>query len=87
MQTSHKNKCKPRALLPHKNQDTLPSIGHCNNIIQQQLKLDKKIEKANIIIRDNQPKKGLIMFLHAACGAPVPSTWIKAVKIIILPHG
>ena len=74
MQPSHKTKCKPRALLSHKNQDILPSIGHCNNIIQQQLKLDKKIEKANIVIRDNQPKKDLITFLHAACGAQVPST-------------
>ena len=42
--------------------------------------MDKKIEKANIVIRDNQPKKDLITFLHAACGAPVPSTWVKAVK-------
>ena len=60
--------------------DTLPSLGLCNNIIQQQLKLDRKQQKANIVIRDDQPKKDLIKFLHAACGAPVPSTWIKTVK-------
>jgi hypothetical protein len=36
---------------------------------------------------DNNNKKDLINFLHAACFSPVKSTWIKAIKMGILHLG
>ena len=50
-------------------------------LIEQQLHQDKKSQhQANVIIRKNQTKTKLVDFLHAACFAPVKSTFIKAIK-------
>ena len=38
------------------------------------------IQKANVIIRKNQTTKELANYLHAACGSPTISTFLKAIK-------
>ena len=37
-------------------------------------------QKANVIIRKNQITKELATYLHAACGSPAISTFLKAIK-------
>ena len=54
--------------------------------INHQLRLDRQQtmtgnpQQANIIIKKQQTKTDLVKFLHAACFAPVKSTFTKAVK-------
>lgn len=53
-------------------------------IPQQQLKLSNtkqySKQKANIIIRKDKTKMELAQWLHASCGSPQKSTFIKAIK-------
>ena len=61
---------------------------HINRQLQQDCKhestytataLDKE-HKLSIIIRKKQTQHDLVRYLHAACFAPVPSTWTKAIR-------
>ena len=68
------------------------SQRECTHIINQQLCSDDKIlppmsskrylqqHKMSIVIRKKQTHHDLVRYLHAACFAPVPSTWTKAIR-------
>jgi hypothetical protein len=43
--------------------------------------------KANVIITKDKTKTELVKYLHACCFSPAPSTFIKAVKMVISSPG
>ena len=68
------------------------STRECEHHIQRQLKNDHELtskyaaaritkeNKMSIIIKKKQTHHDLARYLHAACFAPVPSTWKQAIK-------
>ena len=74
--------------------NNLIDLNDTDNAIASQIRCDAKefqlgklTPKSNVIIRKRQTHSDLVQFSYGACFAPVVSTWIKAIKMVISQLG